>query len=36
VNALAAQLCPGLSVETPDSRRRVRFPLPRWLRRFGR
>lgn len=35
VHALAAQLCPGFPVPAPDSRRRVRFPLPGWLRRFG-
>ncbi|HCC32970.1 MAG TPA: hypothetical protein DEQ28_03585 [Clostridiales bacterium] len=35
VHALAAQLCPGLPVLAPDSRRRVRLPLPGWLRRFG-
>ena len=35
LHALAAQLCPGLPVGMPDSRRRVRLQLPGWLRRFG-
>jgi Flp pilus assembly CpaE family ATPase len=35
VLAIAAQLCPGLPVLAPESRRRFRVGLPGWLRRFG-